>query len=143
MKTFIVFAAIVASACGASLLDSRDALGNFYDGTTGQISDATTGRVYNTRLPLVSGLVGSPLISTIGLRSPLVLQPASLVYGQAVQSSVQVIPNAITTCVGLVLVLIFRPFFNSFPNLKYSNSIPRATSPSPSPLSPDSTVFRN
>ena len=50
MSKLIIIAAFIAVAFAAEPLNGRDILGNFYDGTTGQVSSSLTGRVYNTRV---------------------------------------------------------------------------------------------
>ena len=66
MAKLIIIAALIAVAFAAEPLNGRDILGNFYDGTTGQISSSLTGRVYNTAgrvygAPLVQAAYAAPI----------------------------------------------------------------------------------
>jgi hypothetical protein len=70
----VVFSCLIASALAVGGV--RDWAGNYYDGTTGQISSSLTGNVYNTRptnwgpaplyaaAPLVASYAHAPLVAS-------------------------------------------------------------------------------
>ena len=52
---------IIGCSMAATAGGATDILGNYYDGTTGQISSSLTGRVYNTRPTGWGPVVGAPV----------------------------------------------------------------------------------
>lgn len=78
----IAFFAILATASAATFGGAHDILGNYYDGTTGQISSSLTGHVYNTRPTWASPILAGPVVAAhapVVAHAPLVAAHAPLV----------------------------------------------------------------
>jgi len=87
MSKLIIIAALIAMTSAANVLNGQDILGNFYDGTTGQISSSLTGRVYNTRVPVATYVAAHPAQAVVAA-APLVAH-APVVVAAPVAHSVQ------------------------------------------------------